>query len=109
MPKRGAKLPWCLTTTWADIDIRPFTATFVAEQDVLRERNERLRVANRQSDGEGTFTITHRENPDYVAPEPERCVRCHLWGTEVLLSGMDGFMCADHAEEYWDEINQARL
>jgi len=105
MPKRGAQLPWRLTTTWACGTIRTFTEALLTEADALRERNERLRIANRRDDGAGTFVITHRERPDYVAPEPHRCGECHLWGTEPDPRGMD-MVCATHEEAIWEEMEE---
>jgi hypothetical protein len=97
MPKRGARLPWKLRTTWANSDIKPFTEAFYTEEGALGARIQRLRIANRKSDGAGTFVITNQDDPSYVASEPERCPFCPLWGTEWVWQVLT-HLCADHAE-----------
>ena len=97
MPKRGARLPWKLRTTWENSDIKPFTEAFYTEDGALGARIQRLRIANRTSEGVGTFVITNVDNPSYVAPEPERCPFCPLWGTDWVWQ-VRRHLCADHAE-----------
>lgn len=102
MPKRGQTQPWRLKTVWNHSDIKPFTEVFATEEQAISARHQRMRVDNVRGDSHGLFEITHRERPDYRAPEATRCSECDLWGTEYNpLNGM--LLCADHAVEAWDE------
>ncbi len=106
MPKRGTKLPWRLTTTWAHTDIKPFMVAFLSEREALDARLQRMRIDNRHG-SESIFVITHRERPDYVAPVALRCHEhgCSLWGTQPDPRGMD-MVCAEHEEEIWEEMEE---
>lgn len=105
MPKRGARLPWKLRTTWADSEIKPFTEAFYTESEALNARRDRLRIANRKSEGAGVFLMTNQDDSSYVAPEPERCPFCPLWGTEWVWK-VCAHLCEEHAyvlEELLDQ------
>lgn len=105
MPVKGARLPWKLTTTWADSDIKPFTEAFYTERAALFARRQRLTVANRKSDGAGTFVVTNRDDPSYVAPEPERCPFCKLWGTDWIWQ-VKTYLCAEHGSVLEELLDQ---
>lgn len=100
MPKRGQTQPWRLKTTWTHADIKPFVETFSREEDAIRARYERMRVDNVRGDSNSLFEITHRERPDYRAPDPKRCPQCTLWGTEYNPTGGNP-LCAAHSDEMW--------
>lgn len=99
MAKRGERRPWRLTTTWSHADIKPFTETFRTVDEALSARVQRMRVDNARGNSDSLFEITHRDNPNYRAPVPFRCVRCGRWGTETAPGAMRVMLCADHAED----------
>lgn len=105
MPVRGARLPWKLKTTWSDSEIKPFTEAFYTEHAALSARRDRMRIANRKNAGAGIFLVTNRDDSSYVAPKPERCPFCKLWGTDWIWQ-VKTYLCADHAEVLEDLLDQ---
>lgn len=105
MPVKGARLPWKLRTTWANSEIKPFTEAFYTEDGALGARLLRLRIANRKRGGAGIFEVTNQDDPSYVAPEPERCPFCPLWGTDWVWQ-VKAHLCTEHANVLEDLLTQ---
>lgn len=104
MPKRGARLPWRMTTTWPH-ETKPFVEAFYTEDGALGARLRRLYIANRNHDGAGTFVVSNRDDPTYVDSGASHCPFCPLWGTNWVWQ-VKTYLCADHAEVLEDLLDQ---